>query len=114
MEIILNRQATLEGKTLSPGSILDLPESQAEKVIAAGYAAQVGPLTDPEEMKKAFQSCSTTWDLFRTTFRFAGESWPTEVFREVWDVYEQCEARLIEKGEPPVSIYFKKYRRESS
>lgn len=67
-------------------------------------------IKDPEEMKAAFQACRTTRDLFRTTFRFAGEHWPAETFSDVWSVYEQCEARLIEKGEPPVRIWLKDHQ----
>ena len=31
------------------------------------------PITDPQAMKEAFRACTSTLDLFRTTFRFAGE-----------------------------------------
>ncbi len=110
MEIILNRQAVLDGKTLSQGAILDLPEPQAKKIVEAGYGSTAGPIKDPDEMKRAFLACNTTRDLFRTTLRFAGENWPAEVFNEVWNIYEQCEARLIEKGDPPVRVYLRDHQ----
>lgn len=110
MEIILNRHATLDGKTLSPGAILDLPEPQAKKILEAGFASTAGPITDPEALKAAFLACTTTRDLFRTTFRFAGESWPAEVFSEVWNFYEQCEKRLVEKGEQPVRLHLNEHQ----
>ncbi len=110
MEIILNRSATLEGKILSPGAILNLPEPQAKKIVEAGYASQAGPITDPGEMKAAFMTCTTTRDLFRTTFRFAGENWPPQVFSEIWTFYEQCEKRLVEKGEQPVRIHLNEHQ----
>lgn len=74
------------------------------------YALQTGPITDPEEMNAAFRACTSTKDLFRTTFRFAGEAWSAEIFNEVWNVYEQCESQLTEKGDPPGRIYLKEHQ----
>lgn len=51
MEIILNRSATLEGKILSSGAVLDLPESQAKKVIEAGYADPAKTIMDENAIR---------------------------------------------------------------
>ena len=59
-------------------------------------------ISDPDQVKTAFQECRSTRDLWRFTYRIDPSGWTREESDLVWDAYIKREAELVVNGDPTV------------